>query len=117
MVRSAAHPRRSGRSHWAAVAFLFSFVLILIAVCYFYLFPALEAYKHGSPQERARLRAYSALLVALLLFVLIAGLLLTVRIGRFFFPQPDSPRVKTKYIDAWSESGKRMDVPPEDEAP
>jgi multidrug efflux pump subunit AcrB len=102
---------RAGRSHWSAVVFLFCFVLLLIAICYFYLFPALEAVKHATPEERARLRAWSALVQAVLLFILLAGVLLTVRIGRFFFPRSDTPRVRTKHVDAWAEAGKRMEAP------
>jgi hypothetical protein len=109
---------RSGRSHWAAVVFLFCFVLLLIAICYFYLFPALEALKKATPKERAGLRAWSALVQAGLLFILLAGILMTVRIGRFFFPRNDVPRVKTKHVDAWAEAGKRMEAPkPEEDEP
>ena len=111
MPASHRHPRYSGRSHWAAVAFIFSFALLLIAICYFYLFPALEAFKHATPEEKAKLRAYSSLVQAVMLFILIAGLVLTVRIGRFFFPRPDSPRSKTKYVDVWAEAGKRIKTP------
>src|SRR5947207_7371487 len=71
--------RRPGRSHWAAIAFLFTFTLLLIAVCYYFLFPALEAAKHATPAERAKLRAYASLLLAIILIVLICGMLLTVR--------------------------------------
>ena len=103
---------RSGRSHWAAIAFLFSFMLILIAICYFFLFPALEAMKKATPQEKAGLRAWSSLVEAILLVILLAGLMLSVRPGRFFFPRADAPRVKTKVVDAWAEAGKRMETPP-----
>src|SRR2546423_14914283 len=95
------HPRSSGRSHWAAVAFLFTFALLIIAVCYYFLFPALEAAKNATPQDKAKLRAYSALLLAIILVVLICGTLLTVRIGRFFFPRPTPPRTRTKVVDIW----------------
>jgi O-antigen/teichoic acid export membrane protein len=115
MLRCSVHSRFIGRSHWAAVAFLFTFTLLLIAICYFYLFPALEAYKHASPEDRSKLRAYSALVQAIMLFILVAGLILTVRIGRFFFPRPDSPRVRTQYVDAWAEAGKRAETPKPEE--
>ena len=48
-----------------------------------------------------------ALLFALVLVILISGLILTFRIGRFFFPRPSGPRVQTKHVDAWAEAGKR----------
>ena len=73
---------------WAAVAFLFTFAILVIAVCYYFLFPALQAAKTATPQDKAKLRAYSALLLAIILVVLICGTLLTVRIGRFFFSGP-----------------------------
>jgi hypothetical protein len=75
----------------------------------------LEAWKHAASADRAKLRAYASLLLAIILIVLICGLLLTVRIGRFFFPRPAAPRTRTKYVDAWSESAKRMETPPDDD--
>jgi hypothetical protein len=104
--------RRCGRSHVAAITFLFTFTVLIIAVCYYFLFPALEASKHAPPQDKAKLRAYASLLLAIILIVLLCGVLLTVRIGRFFFPRPTPPRTRTKYVDAWAESAKRMEAPP-----
>ena len=115
MPRPHVHPRSSGRSHWTAVAFLFSFTLLLIAICHFFLFPALEAMKKATPKEKAGLRAWASLVEAILLFILLVGLILSVRIGRFFFPRPDVPRVQTKHIDAWAEAGKRMETPADGE--
>src|SRR6476646_1051515 len=101
------NPRRlAPRSPWAAAAFLVGFLLLLLAVCYFFLFPALEAAKTATPPERARLRAYSALLLAIVLLILGSGLLLTFRIGRFFFPRPVAPRTRTPHLDIWSEAGQ-----------
>ena len=111
MVTRESHPRSSGRSHWAVVAFLFTFVIGLILVCYLFLFPALEAFKKATPAEKAPLRAWSTLLLAVMLFILLAGLMLTVRFGRFFFPRPDVPRIHTKHVDAWAEAGKRLEAP------
>ena len=115
MPRLPCHPRSSGRSHWTAIVFLFSFTLLLIAICHYFLFPALEAMKKATPREKVGLRAWSSLLEAILLFILVAGLILSVRIGRFFFPRPDVPRVKTKHVDAWAEAGKRLDAAQTDE--
>ncbi len=103
--------RSSGRSHWSAVVFLFSFTVLLTVISYYFLFPGLEALKHATPDDKLKLRAWSALLLAVMLFILVAGVLLTLRIGRFFFPRPDVPRVHTKHVDAWAEAGKRMAVP------
>src|SRR3954447_24319206 len=107
------NPRRlAARSPWAAVAFLLGFTLLLLAVCYYFLFPALEAAKNATPTDRARLRAWSALLLAIVLIILGSGLVLTFRIRRFFFPRPPTPRTHTRHVDIWSEAGKRLDVPP-----
>jgi len=57
-------------------------------VCRYYLFPAMEAAAKASDPEKRTLKAWSALILALLLFVLVVGLLLSLRIGRFFFPRP-----------------------------
>ena len=113
-------PRRYARSNWAFAVFLLGFMCLLIGVCYYYLFPALIAFKHASPVEKARLRAMSALILAILLITLGCGLILTFRIGRFFFPRPTPPRVSTPYVDIWTEAGKRMPPPepePEDDNP
>jgi hypothetical protein len=32
-----------------------------------------------------------------------------------FGPRATGPRVRTKYVDVWAESGKRMEVPGEGE--
>ena len=73
-MRPSFHPRSSGRSHWTVVAFLFTFTLLLIASCHYFLFPALEAMKSATPKEKAGLRAWSSLVEAVLLFILLAGL-------------------------------------------
>jgi hypothetical protein len=57
------------------------------------------------------------LVLAILLFILIAGMMLTFRIGRLFFPRQTPPRTQTKYVDAWAESAKRMPVPPDEDEP
>ncbi len=107
--------RRGMRSPWSAVAFLVAFAILLVVLCYYFLIPALEAAKTATPQEKARLRAWSALLLAIVLIILGSGLVLTFRIGRFFFPRPTGPRVRTKHVDVWTEAGKRLEVPEEDE--
>jgi hypothetical protein len=50
-----------------------------------------------------------------LLFILFAGVVLTFRFGRLFFPRATAPRTKTQYVDAWAESARRMQVPARDE--
>jgi hypothetical protein len=105
---------RSGRIQWAALAFLLGFTALLLVICYGYLFPAMEAAKGATPTEKRGLVAYSRLLLVIILFVLFAGMLLTFRVGRFFFPRSlGTPRDKTHYPDAWAESAKRVKIPDE----
>jgi hypothetical protein len=107
---------RRGKIHWAVLVFLLGFSVLLIGVCFYYLYPAMDAARHAATdREKHGLKAYSSLLLAIMLFILTAGLMLTFRFGRFFFPRPTPPRTRTKYVDAWAESGKRMEVPPEED--
>ncbi len=126
--------KRGGRSIIPLLVYLFSFVVLLIFVSRFYLFPAIEA-AHATMKARPTsaptsasrlavekadklrldtLSAQATLVLAIVLFVLLAGLLLTFRIGRFFRVSPDSRPKPTRYVDAWEESGRRLKLP-EDE--
>jgi uncharacterized membrane protein len=97
------------RSIWPTLAFLLGFVVLLIVVSNYFLLPALDAWQQSTdPVGKKLLSAHSALLLAILLLILLSGLLLTFRIGRFFFPRPARRRSHTRYVDAWSEAGKRM---------
>lgn len=112
--------RRSGHSTWAFLAFLFGFTVLLIFICYWYLFPALRAAANATPQEKKTLSAHAALLLAIVLVILLAGITLTFRVGRFFFPRATPKRHRTSYVDAWAEAGRRAETPqrpdtPEDE--
>ena len=95
------------------VVFLGGFAAILIGVCYYYLFPAMNAAHDATPVEKRTLMAYSRLMLAVVLFVLFGLFLMTFRVGRFFFPRASAPRTKTKYVDAWAEAGKRAQPPQE----
>ena len=112
---SSSRRTRSGAIRWSAFVFLFVFSFVLVIVAYYTLIPGMEAAKDASPEDKRRLVAWYRLLLAVLLFILFAGLAITFRFGRFFFPRPSTPRVKTQYVDAWAESAKRMEVPPEEE--
>jgi formate hydrogenlyase subunit 3/multisubunit Na+/H+ antiporter MnhD subunit len=103
--------RQSGHSTWAVLAFLVGFTLLLIFICYWYLFPALRAAADATEKEKRALSAHAALLLSVTLFILLAGILLTFRIGRYFFPRPTPKRERTKYVDAWAEAGRRMETP------
>ena len=102
-----------GRTYWAVLAFLIGFAILLVGVCSYYLVPAMDAAQHATPKEKRTLMAVSRLMLFVVLFVVFAGLLLTFRVGRFFFPRKSAPRTHTDYVDAWSEAGKRMQPPPE----
>ena len=117
---TALHPRaeRPARTQWSVLAFLILFTLGLIALTYYYLLPAhrafLQAKQDNDKPGLHAISATSALLMAVVLIILVTGLLLTFRIGRLFFPRNSPPRTKTQYVDAWAESGKRMETPPEE---
>ena len=106
---------RAGRTYVAVVAYLLCFTVLLIVVSKIYLLPAMEASRDASPQEKKQLAAFARLMLAVVLFVLFAGLLIAFRIGRFFIPRPLAGRKKTEYVDAWAEYGKRMATPPKAE--
>jgi hypothetical protein len=108
---------RQGRTPIAVLAFLLLFAILIVGVFEFYLAPAMMAAKNATPDEKRRLMAVSRLLLAVVLFILIVGLMLTFRIGRFFFPRQRGPRVQTKYVDVWAEAGRRLDAekPSDDE--
>ncbi len=111
------HPTfRAGRTPWAVLLFLVGFAALIAFVSYDYLIPALRAQARATPDQRRHLAAQSWLLMSLVLVILLIGLMITFRIGRFFFPRSAPPPAKTKYVDAWAESGKRLAVPDDFEA-
>jgi hypothetical protein len=77
--------------------------------------PIAQARHDGDKPGQHAISATSALLMTVVLLILVAGLLLTFRIGRLFFPRNAPPRTKTQYVDAWAESAKRMETPPPEE--
>ncbi|HEV2294421.1 MAG TPA: hypothetical protein VGR35_11230 [Tepidisphaeraceae bacterium] len=105
-------PFRTGRTTWAVLLFLVGFAALIVFVSFYYLQPAMLAALDATPKQRRGLAAYSWLLMSLVLFILLVGLMMTFRIGRFFFPRSAPPPRKTKYVDAWAESARRMETPP-----
>ena len=105
---------RAGRTPWAVVVFLVGFGVLITFVSFYYLLPAMDAALDASPRQRRGLAAYSWLLMALVLMILFVGLMMTFRVGRFFLPRSAPPPSKTKYVDAWAESAKRVSVPQDD---
>ena len=108
--------KRLGRIHWATFVFLIAFMILLVVVARYALFPGIDAKtRAATTQETEELAAWYTLLLFVLLFILFVGIVMTYRFGRLFFPRPTEPRTKTQYTDAWAESGKRMQVPPDDQ--
>jgi hypothetical protein len=104
---------RAGRSYWAVLLFFLGFAALITLVSFYYLMPAMDAALDADPKQRRGLAAYSWLLMALVLFIVFVGLMITFRFGRFFFPRSAPPPSKTQYVDAWAESAKRISVPDE----
>ena len=112
---SSAPRRRSGRVLIRAVIFLATFALVLLVVANLYLLPAFRAAHAANAAERRQLAAHATLVLAVVLFVLFAGLVLTFRVGRYFFPKPPVARPKpTEYVQPWAEAGRRRN-PADDE--
>jgi hypothetical protein len=108
-------PHRRGRVLWATLAFLFGFAVLIIFISRWYLIPAMQAAHVATGPEKRALVAHSRLLLAIVLFILLAGILLTFRFGRYFAPRLGEKSKPTEYPDAWAESGRRVSVPPRDE--
>jgi hypothetical protein len=109
----AGHAR--GLAYIRFLAFLAGFAGLLVFVSYYYLFPAMEAAGSATAPQRKVLAAHSRLILAIVLFIVLVGLILTFRVGRFFQPSRRQPRAKpTVYPDAWAEAGRRVKIDPED---
>ena len=110
------HRRSIGAIRWSVFVFLFIFTVLLIAVASYVLVPGFEAIqdKQLTPEEKRSLQAWYRLLLFVLLFILFAGVVLTFRFGRLFFPRANAPRTRTQYVDAWAESARRMETPPKE---
>lgn len=106
---------RRGHSRWTVLGFLAGAVIILLLVAHQYLLPAIRASHNLDERGRKQLAAVSILVLAVVLVMLVVGLILTIRPGRFFLPRKPAPRMRTSYVDAWEESGRRMDTPPADQ--
>jgi len=110
------HPHfRAARIHWSAYAFLTLFSALALIICIYYIQPAADAARTADKVGKHEIAAWSRLLLAVLLVILFAGLILTLRAARFFIRREEKP-TKTNYVDAWTESAKRMKTPPEDDS-
>jgi hypothetical protein len=74
----------------------------------------MDAAKTADTTEKKTLAAHARLLLAVVLVILVCGILLTFRFGRFFLPRQrqGESHARTQYSDAWAESAKRVRVPP-----
>jgi hypothetical protein len=117
MIARERHVRSAGAIRWSTLVFLVVFTVLLIVVTSYVLIPGLEAIQDPklTPEEKRSLQAWYRLLLFVLLFILFAGVVLTYRFGRLFFPRPTTPRTQTQYVDAWAESARRIQVPPDDD--
>ena len=107
--------RHSGRIYWPTLAFLLGFAVLIYFVSVWYLLPALDAARGADPAEKKTLAAHARLLLAVVLVILVCGIVLTFRFGRFFLPRNrEQPQGRTRYPDAWAESARRVQVPPDD---
>ncbi len=110
--RSHTNRQRAVRLVAASVGFLIGATLIIVFVIRGYLQPAYEAWSKADPQQRSLLSASSTLLMAVVLVLLLLLLIAAFGVRRFFhFGQHSMHRSKTPYIDAWSESARRMKTP------
>ncbi|HEY7090356.1 MAG TPA: hypothetical protein VH518_19830 [Tepidisphaeraceae bacterium] len=98
---------RPARSIWAMIFFLAGFTALIILVSHYFLIPALLASNGATAEEKRHLQAFATLLLTIVLFMLGVGIVLVLRVKRFFVSGPASTRQKTQYVDAWAEAGKR----------
>jgi hypothetical protein len=101
---------RRGAAHWGILVFLIAFVALLLLVSFGYLIPAMDAARTADRAGKFKLVATSRLLLAVVLFVLFMGLMMTFNVRRFFFPRETPKRTRTQYVDAWTEAGKRVEL-------
>jgi hypothetical protein len=88
---------------------------MVLFAAYRFLAPAIRAAGATTRDaQKAELRAESLLILTILLFILLVGIFVAFRPSRFFFPRRGEPRTRTNYTDAWAESAKRLEVPPEE---
>lgn len=102
---------RPARSPVAVLIYLAGFVILLVIISRLYLMRAIPAYSAADPQQRKLMGLHALLILSLILLILLIGLLFTFRIGRFFSPRTTVRPKPTKYVDAWSESAKRLKIP------
>ena len=106
---------RLARSISGMIAFLIGSMVLVIVVSHHFLIPAILVSRDATPQEKRHIQAVATLLLTVVLFILGVGIVLLLRVKRFFIPSSQPTRQKTEYIDAWAEAGKRASARQEDE--
>ena len=102
------HARALWRLSWRVIVYLLGFAVLLTFISHYYLLPALKAATTATPAEKHLLVAHARLILVVFLVVLLAGLMMTFRVARFFFPRPPRQSKPTVYSDAWAESARRL---------
>jgi hypothetical protein len=97
------------------IIFLIGFAVLIILVSHHFLIPALLASRDATPAEKRHIQAMATLLLTVVLFILGVGLVLVLRVKRFFVSSTQPQRQKTEYIDAWAEAGKRARANPDEQ--
>ena len=105
-------PSRPGRIYWPTLAFLAGSAVLIYVISDWYLLPALDAARNANPSEKRQLAAHARLLLAVVLVILLCGIVLTFRFGRFFLPARRDPPKPTQYVDAWAAAAERLETPP-----
>ena len=89
------------------IVFLAGSTVLIVLVSHHFLIPAMLVSHEATPQEKRHIQAMATLLLTVVLFILGVGIVLMLRIKRYFVGSPAPARQKTEYIDAWAEAGKR----------
>ena len=114
-MRNRKQLRRRGFTYWGVIIYLIGFVGLAYLFLHYYLLPAYSASEHADAHARRQIGAVSTLMLSVFLIYLLCGVILTFRVGRFFFPRAGSKRVTTTYVDAWKEAGRRLGDSKEDD--
>jgi hypothetical protein len=102
------------RSTVGVAVFLLCFAAALLGLLHWYVRPALAARARAGPIERRELGLHAILVLVTLLVLLIIWLMLIFQVRQWFAATSPRPSKPTEYPDAWTESARRLEVPPEE---
>jgi hypothetical protein len=103
------------RSIVGVTVFLIGFAVALLALLHWYIRPALAARAHADAIQKRELALHAILLLVTLLALLLIWLMVIFQVRNWFTATSSRPRKPTVYPDAWTESARRTDVPPDEE--